>query len=327
MQWLTKQWDLEMLYAYPDERGGGAAVADEEDADGGDDPKNPDYLVVDGQRIPTSQVLDDHKNKSNWQKKLTEDAERVARQRDEVSELAAKLIDKAAREERKTGEGEPDVDAQLMAAIEALPDPVDDPKGHQKGLFALLKKNNELAVGQALKAAEASDRKVAAESSANQTASRVAQANETLIELTIDEEFGGDLSGTERTALMKQLSGLRGEEDGKYVTLNNGQRIFQYSKAAVRRAARLVDSLYQRELSGATAKARREGQTARDRGRKANDGDRRTGSPTKPGPNASISDKLAWLNSLPEAEMEREAAKLSDKERDAILEEIALTPE
>lgn len=306
-----RQWSG--IYHAPDERSAADEEEDEQDA-----PSNPDYLVIDGQKVPTDVILGDHRNKSEWQKKNTEEAQRIAAERRELNELANNLVNRIPGNKGDNAPKAEDAGVDLKKAVEALPDQVEDPEGFKRGLAELMDAHSQRAVKAAQAAVEAAQQSTHRRISDESTTSRIQAENRQLIDRTLEREFD-DISAAEKTELLEELEGLRGKRYGEYVQLGDGSRIFRFNEAAIKRAARGVDSLYQREVNGKTAAARTEGLRGRARGQQADTGSRSRGAPAKPGPNASIADKIDWLRTQSEAQQEQYVETMSAKDRDAMI--------
>ena len=122
-----------------------------------------------------------------------------------------------------------------------------------------------------------------------------------------------DLSPQERQAVVRELGSLGGPQHG---TLDKQSNVFVYNEKAVEKATRMVDSIHGRTIAQAQASARQEGLTGRTQGQSAAN----AALPARPPADATISDKVGYLNSLPQSQ---QSAAVQGMDADEISQRIA----
>lgn len=237
--------------------------------------QQPTEIEVDGEKVSLQDAVTALKNKAEWQKQYTLRDQELAGERKRVNHLLEKAIDASQQPE-------------------APPAPAPDPVEDREAFEAHQNKRQAETIAQA----EAKAREIASQAERrvmqNQHAERQINENVALAERYCDTNLP-DLSPQERKAVVRQLGFIGGPEHG---ALDKQTNVFIYNEKAVEKAARMVDSIHGRTIAQAQASARQEGLTGRTQGQAAAN----TALPARPPADATISDKVGYLNSLPQSQ-------------------------
>jgi len=234
--------------------------------------QQPTEIEVDGEKVSLQDAVTALKNKAEWQKQYTLRDQELAGERKRVNNLLEKAIDASQKPE-------------------APPAPAPDPVEDREAFEAYQNKRQAETIAQA----EAKAREIASQAERrvlqNQHAERQVQENKAMANRYIEQNFS-DISPQEKDSVVRELGHLGGPQ---YGSLDKQTNVFIYNEKAVEKAARMVDSIHGRQIAQAQAEARQEGLTGRAQGQSAAN----AAPPARPPADATISDKVSYLNSLP----------------------------
>lgn len=272
-----------------------------------------DVIEVDGAKVSREEILAAYRNKQSWEKSHKEKDQLIASLANRAFDALSRQAPTVTPPPAPAAPAVPDVD--VSALVKKLPNPVEDPEGHAAGLAELIDAHGKRLVSQALarvEEARAQDRQqtsqqIEAKVRGQGEAQQIVQGNVKLVEDHLADNFPG-LSAADRNRVFEEIGALRGPKYGEMVDTASGDRVIRFNAEAVKAAVK---------LAGIQPKVtRRPGTPAASRA--ADD----SAVMEEPPANASASRKLAYLNSLPAAEMEARLLALPPTERKALFTEL-----
>ena len=259
--------------------------------------QQPTEIEVDGERVNLQEAVTALKNKSAWQKEYTQREQSLADQRKQLDGMLNKVIDAS---QKPAAEPEPEPD---------LPDPVEDKEAFERSL----QQREERAIKKAEQAAQEVAGQAERRMSAARARENIVSENVSMVDRYLDTNFP-DISPQERDAVKREVASLGGNQ---YGTLDKNSNAFRYNEAAVEKATRMVDSIHNRQIAAAQAQARQEGLTGRAQGQSAAN----AAPPDRPPADASLADKMAYMQTLPPAQYAAAAQGMDADEISALIQQ------
>ena len=291
----------------------------EENTENPETPETPETVNVDGQDYDLNTLISDHQNKAKWQQENTRKAQEVAAERKALQETTNKALDLAAEQNRPPATPR----LSLEDEIKALGDPLEN-ANHAIEVARIMDRRiqeatratTEVSTRQA-KRAEAN---AAAKAASDGQLREVTKDNERLIDDYLQDTYGTSLTSREKDQVYETLSGMQGANFGDVVDLGSGRKVMKFNADSVKRAARTVESLYQREIKGETARSRREGLRGRGEGLEAAADQVVTGPP--PSFDSDARRQEAWLRNQDEGTAADYIRNLSKPQRAQLMSHI-----
>jgi hypothetical protein len=292
------------LFQYkPDEQSGESASGS------ADQPAAlPKTVVVDGKEIDVQAAIHDHINKRDWQAAQTQRDQQISAERTALNEFASKLVDKLSpgATSQQTEVATQVVNETIDSLVEEMPDPVEDKEAFKKWQRSALTQVQQAAKQQAVKEAEQiASRTSSAASAVTQSDSisnQVVNDNLRMVDDRVRELYP-DLSASDKQRLITEIDGLKASS--KYaqpVRLPDGRVAHRFNEASVEAAAKLMGISPKATVSTTRATSTSPAPATI----------------TEPKPNAPVSEKVTWLRSLSERELDRAFTRMSAKEKSEI---------
>lgn len=281
-------------------------------------------LVDDGTggQVTVRSLIDSGRNRSSWEKSLKEKDMELAENRKEISQLVNKVVDNATAQPvtptiPETTHEPFDIDTEIAA----LPDAVEDPEGHKRGLSDVMRKQGEHLQRVAEKNAARQDEQRVSQQQReqhNRDADAAAQDNESRCR-SWAEKHHPDWTPNQVDDHIKAVGSLHGNQYGETKNFG-GIRVLSYNEKAYEDAMKLVPSISADLDAQLTNRARMEGMRQAQMGHQAS-GEGIVSTPTaKPPANASISEKLEYIRTnMTEDQASSFVSSLPDSERDALM--------
>ena len=297
---------------YPD-----ASVEQPASEDSAKDQQLPDTIQIDGEDINLQDAIADHKNRKEWQKAQTQRDQEISAQRKEVNELLSKVIDQVGNSPQ-SGKAVQEVASNfdVDARIAEMPDPLEDEKGYKAAMAGLLKEYGD-SIKSEIQQTTSSIKDDTSKEIANQSQKdRIVQDNLRMVRDYVAKKFGDSVSESDTDEVIRRVGQKWGAEYGT----EDSSGAFRFNEKAVEESIWQVPSLRTQLIASETNEARKEGLTGRERGQQGLTPSNRAAS--RPGQGAPIGDKIDWLNSLNENEMQRAVRSMGADERNQMLKSL-----
>lgn len=278
---------------------------DDLDADDPSEEEEEPSVEVDGEKIPIKEAVEAYKNRRDWQKASTQRDQELADARRQLSEITSKVIDKLGDKDDRPEES----DDEVLSRLDNLPDPITEKEAFHRELKETFKAVKDWAKEKA--EASASQQTAAAKKEfQNQLEARVIEgrivdSNYRLLDERLAEVAPG-ISKADRAKVENEIRGYHGPNHGTWVNLADGGRVFQYAASSVDMAVRALG------IKGKAAPAAKPSGSHR---RVVSDEAEEL---PEPPDTASLSEKLAYIQSLPEDRVAEKFARMSQKDKDEI---------
>ena len=293
-----------------------AASGESQDSE---DQQLPETVQIDGEDINLQDAISDHRNRRDWQKAQTQRDQEIATQRKDVNELLNKVIDKVGSqnlEEKQQAVSAATSDFNLEERIASLPDPIEDDAGYKSSMAGLLKEygnaiKSEIAVQTSTLKTE-TQQEIAVQSQKD----RIVQDNLRMVRDYVANKFGDSASETDIEKVIQRVGQKWGPEYGA----EDASGAFRYNEGAIEESIWQVPALRTQLVASQTNEARKEGLTGRQLGQQSQSPTNRAAS--RPGTSAPIGDKIDWLRTLSEPEMQRAVSSMPSAERNNMLKSL-----
>ena len=295
------------------------ASAEQPTEDSGQDQQLPDKVQIDGEEINLQDAIADHRNRRDWQKAQTQRDQEIAAQRKEVNELLSKVIDQVGPNNQQATQAAAEtvaVDFDVDGRIDAMPDPIEDEKGYKQAMAGLLKEYGD-AIKSEVQQTTTSLKSETQQEIANQSQKdRIVQDNLRMVRDYVANKFGDNASEADIEKVIQRVGQKWGPEYGA----EDASGAFRYNEGAIEESIWQVPALRTQLVASQTNEARKEGLTGRQLGQQSQSPTNRAAS--RPSQGAPIGDKIDWLRSLSEPEMQRAVTSMPPDERNNMLKSL-----